>query len=98
MIVPREGEHLLIVRGEPLYPGDRGIVFMLGKVVHHRLYVAPLGSPKFEDDQRIETSGPLAGTIISAWVYVGPVDDLPDDFHLGWDLKSAYRHLVAGLS
>lgn len=88
MIVPREGEHLLIVRDRVL-----GRIFMLGYVTNHRLYVAPVGSPPFIDDQAV-----VEGVLISAWVYVGPVGDLPTDFALGWDIKSAYRRLVAGLS
>jgi len=97
MITLRPGERMLIVQGEPLFPGDDGIVTMLGYVVGHRLFVAPLGSPPFADDQRIRwIEGVLV--IASAWVYVGHVDDLPTDFRLGWDIKSAYRRAVAGLS
>ena len=83
----RPGELLLAVRGTGAFPGDTGIVFMLGHTDDGNLYVAPLGASPFQDPLWPHPMSPM-------WVGVGPARDLPSDHVLG-DLADAYRRAVA---
>ena len=82
MIPLREGELLLAVRSDRPSEHVFPLVFMLGHVEAHFLFVAPLGSPPFGAPH---------------WILIGPADDLPADHALG-DIAAAFRRACADLS